>query len=67
MSLLAFCSCVGLMTHCPSMRPMRTHPIGPMNGMSEMWSAADEALTARKSASRVPSLWMSVELTWTSL
>ena len=67
MSLLAFCSCVGLMTHWPSMRPILTHPIGPMNGISEMWSAADDALTARKSASLVPSDWISVELTWTSL
>ncbi len=55
------------MTHWPSTRPMRTQPIGPMNGISEMCSAADAAFTARKSPSRVPSDWMSVELTWTSL
>ena len=67
MSLFAFCSWVGLITHWPSMRPMRTQPIGPMNGISEIWSAADAALTARKSASRVPSDWISVEFTWTSL
>ncbi len=67
MSLFAFCSWVGLITHCPSMRPMRTHPIGPMNGISLMCSAADAAFTARKSASRVQSDWISVELTCTSL
>ena len=67
MSLFSFCSCVGLMTHWPSMRPMRTHPIGPMNGISLMCSAAEAALTARKSASRVPSLWISMLFTCTSL
>ena len=67
MSLFAFWSCVGLITHSPSTRPMRTQPIGPMNGISLMWSAAEDAFTARKSASRVPSLWMSIELTCTSL
>ncbi len=47
------CSCfhVGLRTSSPSMWPMRTAPIGPSKGISEIPSAAEAPLIASTAGS----------------
>ncbi len=42
---------VGFATNWPPTRPTRTPAIGPLNGMSEIWSAADAPVSARTSVS----------------
>jgi hypothetical protein len=57
---------VGLTTRRPSMRPTRTAPTGPRNGIGESISAADEPLMARMSCGCTWSAENVVTMTWTS-
>ena len=57
---------VGLTASLPSMRPMRTAPTGPRNGIGESMSAADEPLMARMSCGCTWSAENVVTMTWTS-
>ena len=49
------------------MRPMRTAPTGPFQGISEIITAAEAALTARMSIGFSPSIESENMITWTSL
>ncbi len=62
----ASCEMVGLTTNSPSMRPMRTAPMGPWNGISEIVSAADAAIVPRMSGSFSWSVLRTVMTIWTS-
>ena len=53
--------------NCPSMRPTRTAPTGPPQGMSEIISAAEAALMARISSGFSPSAESEYMMTCTSL
>jgi hypothetical protein len=57
---------VGLTTNSPSIRPTRTAPIGPWNGISLIVSAADAAMVPRMSGSFSWSVDSTVITTWTS-
>ena len=57
---------VGLMTNSPSMRPTRTAPIGPRNGISLIVRAADAAIVPRTSGLFSWSVERTVMTIWTS-
>ena len=57
---------VGLVTNSPLMRPTRTAPMGPRNGMLLTASAAEAPLTARMSGSFSWSALSTVRTIWTS-
>ena len=57
---------VGLTTSAPFTYPMRTAPIGPSNGMSEMVIAAEAAFIARISGGLTRSVEMTIGMTWIS-
>ena len=57
---------VGLTTNSPFIRPMRTAPIGPRNGISLIVSAADAAMVPRTSGLFSWSVERTVRTTWTS-
>ena len=63
----SICSKVGLIMNSPSTRPMRTAPIGPFQGVSEMVTAADAALIAMISSGLMPSADIENMMTCTSL
>ena len=54
------------MTNSPSMRPTRTAPIGPWNGISLIVRAADAAIVPRMSGSFSWSVERTVMTIWTS-
>ena len=56
----------GLTTSSPSMRPMRTAPTGPMNGIGDSISAAEAPLIARMSCELTWSAESVVTMIWTS-
>jgi hypothetical protein len=60
------CGYVGLRTNSPSIRPTRTAPTGPWNGISLMVRAADAAIVPRMSGSFSWSVERTVITTWTS-
>ena len=62
-----FCSCVGLTTNSPSIRPIRTAPTGPKNGSGESIRAADAPLMQRMSCGVTRSADSTVQITCTSL
>ena len=66
-SLSASWLLVGFVTNSPPMRPTRTAPTGPWNGMWLMLSAAEAPLRARMSGSFSWSVERTVRTTWTSL
>ena len=57
---------VGLATNSPLIRPTRTAPTGPMNGMLLTDRAAEAPFTARMSGSFSWSAERTVRTTWTS-
>ena len=57
---------VGLTTNSPLMRPMRTAPTGPANGISLIVSAADAAMVPRTSGSFSWSVERTVMTSWMS-
>jgi len=62
----AICSTVGLMTNAPSMKPTRTAPIGPSQGMSERCTAALAPMMPRTSRCSSGSRARAVTITCTS-
>jgi len=66
MSERSSCSTVGLMTNRPSTRPTMTPPIGPLNGMSEMESAAEVPIMAEISGEQSWSTLMTMSTICTS-
>ena len=57
---------VGLTARLPSIRPIRTAPTGPRNGIGESMSAAEEPLIARMSCGCTWSAENVVTMIWTS-
>ena len=57
---------VGLTTNSPSIRPIRTAPIGPRNGTSLIVRAADAAIVPRMSGLFSMSVERTVMTSWTS-
>ena len=60
------CVQVGLTTNSPSIRPTRTEPIGPLNGISLIVSAAEAAMVPTTSGRFSWSVDMTVITSWTS-
>ena len=58
---------VGLAMNSPLSRPTRTPAKGPVNGMSEIWSAAEAPVSARTSVSFSWSKEMTVAMICVSL
>jgi hypothetical protein len=57
---------VGLSTSCPSIRPTRTAPTGPRNGIDETIRAAEAPLMQRMSCAVIMSAERTVAITCTS-
>ena len=65
--LASLCSKDGFTMNCPSTIPMRTEPVGPSHGISEIASATEDPIIAAISEGASSSTDMTVATTCTSL